>query len=228
VQKKEEKAKYIIGVGLPIAEIVHPKVYYNHLAAVAEWKSRFQLHIIGIEGMKITRARNEIAAVAISRGCTHLLFIDSDHILPPRMLSMLMENQDAAMVSGLIHKRLYPYEQVAFVDNGKGKLEMALLKDNTVMEVDACAMGCTLINLKQLQMLGRPYFSDGYFRHDINLCLKFKRELGGRILVDSRIHIGHVGGEEIVYPENVEFLRKMHDGIVVPVTSVRPERVKDE
>lgn len=223
VKKKKKKAEPLVGIGLPIADVVSPTVYYNHLAVVAAWKSQFKLELIGISGTKITRARNMIVNASIRRHCTHLLFIDSDHIVPGDMLRLLMENGDAAMVSGLVHKRSYPYEQVAFVFDNEGKLQDALLKENTVTKVDACAMGCTLINLEKLQLLNMPYFVNGYFRHDINLCLKFKTELGARILVDTRVHIGHVGMPEIIYPENVNLLRRRFNETVIPTSRVIPE-----
>ena len=219
---KATEKEPLIGIGLPICDMVIPTVYYNHLAVIAAWSTQFKIELIGIPGMKITRARETITRMAMSRGCTHLLFIDSDHILPSNMLTLLMQNQDAAMVSGLIHKKIYPYEQVAFVLDKDGSLQDALIPENVVVEVDSCAMGCTLINLEKLKLLNRPYFTNGHFRHDINLCLKFKNELGDRILVDSRIHIGHVGMREIVYPKNIDILRKRHDETVVPTTSVRP------
>jgi len=222
-KKKKEKAEPLIGIGLPVADMVSPTAYYNHLAAIAAWKSQFKLELIGVCGCKITRARNVIASAAMRQHCTHLLFVDSDHIVPGNMLKLLMENGDAAMVSGLIHKRYYPYEQVAFAFDKEGKLQPALLKDKTVVKVDACAMGCTLINLEKLHLINMPYFVDGYFRHDINLCLKFKTELGARVLVDTRIHLGHVGMSEIVYPENVGLLRRRFNETVIPTTCVIPE-----
>lgn len=226
-KKKEKKAEPVVGIGLPIADMVSPTIYYNHLAAIAAWKSEFKLELIGVSGCKITKARNMITNAALRRNCTHLLFIDSDHIVPGNMLRLLMENKDAAMVSGLVHKKLYPYEQVAFVFDKEGRLQDALLRDGTVTRVDACAMGCTLINLEQLHLLNMPYFVDGYFRHDVNLCLKFKVELGAKILVDTRIHIGHVGSPEIVYPENVGLLRRRFNEVVIPTSRVRPEGKQD-
>lgn len=225
-KKSKVKAKVcdVIGLGLPVAEIVHPTVYFNHLAAVATWKAKHKIILLGTNRMKITSAREHITAQALKMGCTHLLFLDSDHIVPCNMLDLLMESKDAAMVSGLICKKKPPYEQVAFIYDKRKRLEPCMTDVmGKIYSVDVCAMGCTLINLAKLQLLGKPYFSDGHFRHDINLCLKFKNELGAKVLVDTRIQIGHIGEPEIIYPNNAQLLRERFDETTIPIQYPHPD-----
>lgn len=212
----------VVGIGLPVDSMVSPTVYFNHLAAIASWKTGYDLMLLGSQKMKITKAREFIANQAIAMGCSYLLFIDSDHIVPCNMLKLLMENKDAAMVSGLICKRLYPYEQVIFRYDKAMQLQACLTNEkDKIYSVDVCAMGCTLINLQKLKLLRKPFFTDGHFRHDINLCLKFRNELGAKILVDTRVPIGHVGEPEIVYPDNAQILRERFNGTTIPVQCTR-------
>lgn len=221
--KRHKKAEIIIGIGLPVAEVIHPTVYFNHLAAVASWKSRYKLLLLGTHKMKITKAREHITTQAIRMGCSHLLFLDSDHIVPDNMLNLLMENKKAAMVSGLICKRAFPYEQVAFKYDKNKRLQACMTNEATkIYSVDACAMGCTLINLQLLQLINKPYFANGHFRHDINLCLRLRNEIGAKILVDTRVTVGHMGEPEIIYPNNAQLLRERYNETTYPIQHPQP------
>ena len=200
---------YKIAIAVPVADTVLPLAYFNHIHCFGEWSKKHNTIFLGLSGVKITAARNILVSQAITTGASHLLFIDADHILPIDLLDKLVENASSAMVSGLICKRGYPYQTVAFRFNSKGQLDQLMLdpKDE-VISVDACAMGCTLINLQQLKLLNLPYFTDGHFRHDLNLCMKFKSELGASIKVDCRVEVGHLCMPNIVYPSSSNLLRQ--------------------
>ena len=200
---------YKIAIAVPVADMVQPLAYFNHIHCFSEWSKKYNTIFLGLSGTKITAARNILTTQAIAADASHILFIDSDHIMPVDMLDKLIENADSAMVSGLICKRGYPYETVVFKFNKAAQLKQVMVEANgDILEVDACAMGCTLINLRKLSALNTPYFTDGHFRHDLNLCMKFKSELGASIKVDTRIEVGHLCNPTIVYPSNANLLRQ--------------------
>jgi hypothetical protein len=203
-----------IAIGLPVAEIVEPGVYFNHIVAIGKWvkNPEYEIKVIGIEKMKITQARNLIINRALELGCDYLLFIDSDHKVPLDMLPKLLETgPKCGMVSGLINKRGYPYETVAFKKDKNGSLNLVeIAPGNQIYEVDACAMGCTLINLQKIQLLQPPYFTDGHFRHDINLCLRFKSDAGAKSYVDARVEMIHLGDRREISPRNATMYRQQH------------------
>jgi hypothetical protein len=197
-----------IGIGIHVDTAILPKPYFNHIARIATWAQKYPLQVIGTERLKVAAARNRITKSALKVGCTHLLFVDSDHILPENMLDLLMENKDAGVVSGLICRRAFPFTPVVFKMDDLGSLQEAYVTPSgKVHDVDSAAKGCTLINLKLLQQLKKPYWSDDHFRSDINLCLRMKKELGARILVDTRVIVGHLGECCVVYPKNADEMR---------------------
>ncbi len=201
-----------VGLGITVGGSVSGEIYLNHIGTIASWAKKFDLTLLGTCRTIIDSARNKIVKAAIEEKLTHVLFIDADHIIPESMLPLLLRNSDAAMVSGLVCKRGYPYETVAFMFDSNHKLCQAQVSArDKVLEVDGCAFGCTLINLSQLQLLDEPYFfnREKGFRSDLNLCMRFK-DIGKRILLDTRIHIGHLGDTPQIFPHNAEEFRVKH------------------
>lgn len=196
-----------IALGLHVAEAILPEVYFNHLHTMSKMARKHDLVLCGTSRIKVAPARNRIADQAIKEGCSHILFIDSDHILPDDMLDLLIESADAAMVSGLICKRQFPFEAVAFKFLPDGDFDEILIKERgKIIEVDGCAMGCTLVNLEHMQTLEKPYFYDARMRSDLNIAVNF-RARGFKILIDARVSIGHLGDAPIITPENADGLR---------------------
>lgn len=199
-----------IALGIHIEGVVLPRVYLNHVSVMLKWAKTHDLVLCGTTRTKVASARNRIVDSAIEQDCSHVLFIDIDHILPDNMLDLLVENADAAMVSGLVCKRQFPYDAVAFNFLPDKSLDETIVKERgEVIERDACAMGCTLVNLEMIRKLNKPYFFDARLRSDLNLCLSFRNQ-GFRILIDTRVEIGHLGDEPIITPTNAEMLRKVY------------------
>lgn len=201
-----------VGIGLHLDNSVLPKVYLNHISTISIWAKKYDLTILGIYRTKVATSRNKIMESAIEEGLSHVLFIDSDHMVPEELLRLLLENADAAMVSGLVCKRGYPFETVAFVFDDKRRLRgVQVFARNKVIEVDGCAMGCTLINVEQIKLLKKPYFYDNERRSDLNLCVDF-RNIGKKVLVDTRALVGHLGEAPTVFPDTAEELRAKYLG----------------
>jgi len=197
-----------IGVCIQISEAILPAAYFNHIEAMRYWSKKYPIMVFGTQRVKVHRARMVLIDEAIKHECTHAFFLDTDHIVPVNILDLLMENADAAMVSGLVVKRAHPYNVVAFIEEPGGELVAAHIKQNTgVHEVVVCAMGCTLINLELMKKLKRPFWFDGRFRSDINIGLKFRDELGAKVLVDSRVITGHMGDPPVIFPGHVDTIR---------------------
>ena len=93
---------------------ISPKVYPNHIAVFSGWGKTQEMHFFHVNGLKVAEARNKLVESALEKNCTHILFIDSDHIIDSSMLPCLLGNIGAAAVSGLISKR-NGKSQVGFV-----------------------------------------------------------------------------------------------------------------
>ncbi len=197
-----------IGIGIHVDTAVLPKVYFNHMSVVSSWSKTFDLSVIVTERIKVAAARNKITRSAWERGCTHILFLDSDHLITEDLLPKLTENSDKAMVSGLVCRRNFPFTPVVFKKDSSGSLKEAIVNPDTgVMKTDAVAMGCTLLNLDKASKLSKPVWKDDHFRSDINICERFSTELNESVYVDTRVCIGHLGENVIVTPQNADKLR---------------------
>ena len=196
-----------IALGIHLAEAVLPQVYLNHIGAIARWARSYDLTLIGTYRAKVAAARNSIVDRAIKDGYSHIFFLDSDHIISDDLLDLLVESADAAMVSGLICKRIFPFDCVGFKCIEGGDLTQIVIHERDIVKpVDACAMGCTLVNLEEIKKLKKPYFFDARFRSDINLCLSF-RAIDCKVLLDTRAEVGHLGEPVVVRPSMAERLR---------------------
>jgi hypothetical protein len=152
----------------PIAICVHSykgvdfNSYFNHIYCVARWAQKYDLIFVGKGGLDAASARNGIVERAISHKCTHAFFLDEDHLVPVQTLDYLWETADEAIVSGVVCKKGEEYQQICWeVRDDKDGLQyfaVTLPLDGRVYQVNACAFGCTLINLEKLQKLKKPWF----------------------------------------------------------------------
>jgi hypothetical protein len=165
---------------------------------------------------KVAAARNQIVENALKIGATHWLSLDVDHVFRPDLVQRLVAASapDVAAVSGLIHKRSYPFHQVAFrFAPGTDGHELVQISDTAkVVEVDACAMGCTLINLEAILKAGvpGPWFVDtARGRSDMNF-FRSVRVAGLRLLIDAQAHVGHLLDPLAIWPENIDEARMVY------------------
>jgi hypothetical protein len=205
--------EYRIAVAVHTYKYVNPDVYFNHIAVISEWSKKFNIIFIGLDGAKVASARNILVKKALEMDCTHILFLDSDHIIDSSMLPCLLGNKDATAVSGLIVKTSEPHEQVGFVNCDEVGISNGINVplDNKSYAVDACAFGCTLIDLSVFKEIEEPYFKDIIVkdkdgkmyqrRSDMVFCRALKK-LGKTIRVDTRVQVGHLGKGIIYYPKD--------------------------
>lgn len=212
-----------IAIAIHVFERIDFDIYFNHMYCVAHWARDYDLVFIGKSGLDAAKARNAIIERCYEMECSHVLFLDGDHFVPVETLPFLLESAEEAMVSGLVTKKGENFQQVCWlIKEVDGKEQFFLLKlplDGKLHEVSVCPFGCTLINLKKLKKLKKPYFRDtctdvdddgilANIRSDINLCRAFHR-IGEEIWVDTRVLVGHKGISGIVYPQSAELFEKL-------------------
>jgi len=198
---------------------IDPKVYFNHLGMMLRWSKKFNMVFIGIDKQRTADSRNILVATARSMKCTHILFIDADHILPDHMLECLSLNEDAPIVSGLVTKRKPPYSQVGFIRDDKGYCPIEIPLDGKSYLVDTAAMGCTLIDIDIFDTLEEPFFFDSLDvrengdtynkRSDTNFFEK-AGAAGHKIIIDSRVLVGHMRDAEAVFPNCVPNTKQLN------------------
>ena len=200
-----------IAVAVHTYGAISPLVYPNHISVLSSWGKTFDLILIHVDGLKVAEARNSLVTTALEKNCTHILFLDSDHIIDGSMLPCLLGNEGAAAVSGLITKRNSEGTQIGFIKADEDYYHPVNLPINGgSYEVDVCAFGCTLIDLEVFKDIEEPYFKDQMcrdkdgklyqVRSDIGFCRDLKA-LGLSIRIDTRALVGHVGGEQVFFPK---------------------------
>ena len=217
---KVKKEKLVIGVATHAHWVIDFDVHFNHVYTLMNWAKHYDIQLLGQKGLMAADARENVCGVAIEQGCTHVLFLDADHVIPLSMLKNLLESKNEAMVSGIVVRRGSPFNQVAYGKRDKEGtyVEIHLPLDGKIYEVGACAFGCTLINIAKLQKLEKPWFRDTCeavgdaakrnIRSDINLCDMFRAN-GEKVWIDTRVLIGHTGQYVVAYPQNAKCLRSI-------------------
>lgn len=141
----------------------------------------------------------QIVEQAMELGAEYIFFIDSDMKFPPDTLHRLLAHErDVVAIPYL--KRSPPYDTLAVPLDGPGDY-------SGLIEVEAMAMGLSLIRTEVFKSLPKPYWrfavdeargiSNG---PDIVLC-RMLRERGFRIWADTDLakEVGHIG-TVVVFP----------------------------
>lgn len=151
----------------------------------------------------IYMARNELAMKAIQMGADYILWLDSDMVFEPDLMSKLfktLKEKSVEFVSGLYFKRVPPYEPVAYTTFGIKDDEIIAEKmtepPTEVTSVGGVGFGCVLMSTSLALAVFNEYntmFAPiGNVGEDIAFCYRAKT-LGYEILLDPDIKCGHVG-----------------------------------
>jgi hypothetical protein len=136
-------------------------------------------------GLQIADARNEIARAAVGLGASHLLFLDSDMMVPPDVAHRLL-GHGKPICGAYGVKRRFPIERC-----GEPLEKWA---DSGLFEMKSMGMAVCLINTEVFKKLTPPYFVWGEASEDIGFCTK-ARNAGLKIWCDADLskEIGHIG-----------------------------------
>ncbi len=184
-----------------IAVIVHRGfVYADTFMSIWEMEKPGKFRLASVKGGMLDTARNKAMQEFLKDPqATHLLFVDSDMVLPANALEKLL-GDGKGIVSGIYFKKESPYYPIICrkVGNGYDPIE-----DYTegLIEVDGCGAGCLLISREAAEKIGTvlseengfpAFFS---FAHGISedfwFCEKAK-EAGLRIFCDTTVKCGHI------------------------------------
>lgn len=158
----------------------------------------------------ITRARNNCVARFLATDCTHLFFIDSDIIFSAADIMALAE-ADESLVCGLYPKKQVELEWVVnALDNGakniKGHLQEVKFAGTGFMCVKRQAVEQIIAAHPELEyvsdhdegghvawdIFGDPVINRRKLSEDWFFCHLW-RELGGKIWIDRRVWVKHLG-----------------------------------
>lgn len=169
------------------------------------WSQRNVVHL----------AREQILEVALNARLDYLLFLDDDMVFPRHLLRQLythIKSERAAMIGTLAYKRRPPHQPCVYrySDELKGLVTMAGIEQSGLLPVDAVGFGGVLIDLAWAAQIDKPRF-EFTVRHtaeqsglgeDMDFCQKM-RAVGGKILCDTDLVLGHMGDPVVVDEEYV-------------------------
>lgn len=166
------------------------------------WVSRF---------VSVADLRNEAIRVALSQGCSHVLFLDADMTWPPDVLSRMLGHHGSGIVSGLYFLKQWPHHPVALKASTVNPktlqvdyhYEQTGHRGTQLVPVELVGMGCTLVPLSICAAMPEPWFAyqqdrngDWTVTEDVAFCQKAKA-LGVPILLDPTVKCGHVSQQVI-------------------------------
>lgn len=193
-----------LGICLPLYGALAPSFFVNFLNRLHELYSNEKVPSVKIY-MKVStvidRARNELVKDAIRDECSHILFVDSDIIMPSGAINSLIDmNTDIA--SGLYFSKGKPYLPVARVIKNDKHFYLEDFEYNQIIDVAGVGMGLCLIKADVFKKLPYPYFklewrndlSSGWYQiaEDLYFC-DLAREAGYSIKLNTGLLLEHEG-----------------------------------
>lgn len=155
-------------------------------------------------GSLVYMSRDNLAQQAIQMGADRILWLDSDMVFSPDVLSTLsrtMQETKADMVTGVYFKRVEPftpvlYEKLELKDGQVSYKDWGELPKEDVFEVAGCGFGCVLMNtdvaMSILAKFHEMFTPLGNMGEDLAFCWR-ARQLGYKIVCNQTLPLGHVG-----------------------------------
>ncbi len=181
--------------------IVHPgNIFAKTFFSIYYLDKPKSFELAEVEGTNVAMQRNIAVRGFLQTDFTHLLFVDSDMIIPKNALMKLLSN-GKDVVTGLYFQKKEPFFPVIGKRLGDRLEWLVDYQQNSLIEVEYCGMGCLLIKREVLEtMLPKIEVIDGipqFFRYsknfteDIYFCDKV-RENGFTIFCDTTVKCGHI------------------------------------
>lgn len=154
-------------------------------------------------GTLVYVGRDKLAKMAIDRGFTHILWLDSDMIFNEDLLENLMDS-GKSFVTGIAHARRAPHVSCLFKEiwPGVDRYEGHDYPHET-FEIGGCGFACVLMETKVVQKVysiyGTAFFPMRELGEDLAFC-KRATDTGFRLWAEPRVWLGHIG-HITVYPE---------------------------
>lgn len=176
----------------------------------------------------VSKARNQVTALAQDKDCTHLLFLDSDMVFPRDTLRRLLAH-DKPIVGATYRRRAQPMEMMGLPRAAGGTLDIhAAPMRSGLREMISIPTGVMLIDMRVFGALKRPYFRIEAVEetadrpaHEIgedhNFCLRAGAAgFGTWCDVDLTKQVAHIGTYNIgVGSETVVFGQPLADAMAL-------------
>lgn len=182
-------------------------VYTDFTLSLLNMQRVGQCYLQVIKSSLIYNARNTLAKTAIDNGFDRILWLDSDILFEPDLMTRLSTHLDNGLeyVSGLYFKRNYPTSPVCYKSITQHKEENELVTDvdtyneypkDQLFEVDGTGFGAVMMTVELLKKVqdryGLPFSPQLGLGEDLSFCWRAK-QLGVKMYCDSSIKLKHLG-----------------------------------
>lgn len=213
-----------LAIGIPVVYGIPGEAWSYIAAAIARAAKDFpSFYITGsLDQFPYEVARNQIVKACLDSGVTHLLFLDSDMLPPVDIASKLysvMEATKSQVTTGFTYRRGGEYRSVWYSQYEGKSVEMYILDPETPpVEIRACGMACTLLDLEWAkENLEQPFFvfdrtPGNELGEDINYCRQV-RKAGGKVFGVPSVRVPHLSDRIAIRDQNVAAFRELakHD-----------------
>jgi len=209
-------------IGIPIVDHIPGEVFPSLARVIGEVSRIGDVVLVSpLNQFPHDRPRNLIVEKALDSSADYLFFIDSDMMIPSGAFQELrkgIEEGDprAFAVSGYYLQRGYPFASTWTRLKGWEILRVEPPKSDPdrFYPIDACGMGCCLIDLQRARKIPLPWFRSleisGQTAGEDSYFCSLVRENGGVILGATRVSCGHLFTRTFITPENALSLRREH------------------
>lgn len=146
-------------IGMPSGEMVHADFAYD-LARLVGYtqlvRPDIAMMLYSVKGTYLPRARNALANEALAKGCSHLLFVDSDMRFPKDALIRLLGHEKSIVAAN------YPTRQHPVLPTALDAHRNPVFRVEAVETVAIAGMGLMLIDMAVFLAVEKPWFAIGY------------------------------------------------------------------
>lgn len=151
----------------------------------------------------VYHSRNHLVGKAIQLNADYMLWLDSDMVFHPDLLTGMMStmsDKGLDILTGVYYRRVSPYTPVLLdkleIDGKKVDSHNIEEIPNEMFEVAGCGFGCVLMKtdvaFDVLAKFGPPFNPIHGVGEDLSFCWR-ARQCGYKIYADPSIWLGHVG-----------------------------------
>ena len=182
-------------IAVPTFENIQPEVF----KAIYELKSEHELHFDFIRGYDCAVARNNICKIAIAHGYDYVLMVDSDTIIPPDTLDLMLD-PPVEVCLGVCPRKNTKEGKTAMIKLGSDNYSNNYLYSELPEErvrVKGGGFACALVKTSVFSQLDYPWFqyvtNEDYstFSEDFYFC-QHANLYGVDVWMDPRVKCGHL------------------------------------
>lgn len=187
-------SKIKLAIGMTTTGTIKSQTFFDLVRMIKNLP--FDYHVILQEGAAIHYNREVIVKTAISYGCTHLLFCDSDMAFDKdAVIKLLARDKDIVGVN--CNQRKFPLTSTVVMSPEK-RDRLKIDHPDGFTTCDFLGTGFLLLKLDIFKKLSKPWFfwatgdNDEMLSEDYWFCKKAK-EAGFDIWVDFNVVVKHIG-----------------------------------